>query len=164
MRVGEGMFKKKKSLLDESREFLKECYDKGVNIEYEEAKGKWVDLPKGLPIDFSKFDEGKIRLKFNDPTYSQVKQFEEEYGNPIVTDWEFKNIPMLAFCYNKGFCRVLLTKVGKRLQWDSMNIRRYYEAKYSITNEPVNLKDILNYVEMEFQNINAKIDDLYAKV
>ena len=136
------MFKKKKeekkdSFLDKAQKFLKECYDKGAIIEYEESEGKWVDLPKGLPIDFSKFDEGKIRLKLNDPTYSQVKQFKEEYGSPIVTDWEFKNIPMLAFCYNKGFCRVLSTKVGKRLEWDPMKIWRYYGVKEYLPETPI---------------------------
>lgn len=65
---------KKDSFLAKAQKFLKECYDIGATIEYEEAEGKWVDLPEGLPIDFSKFDEGKIRLKF-DPTYEQVEQF-----------------------------------------------------------------------------------------
>lgn len=65
---------KKDSFLAKAQKFLKKCYDIGATIEYEEAEGKWVDLPKGLPIDFSKFDEGKIRLKF-DPTYKQVEQF-----------------------------------------------------------------------------------------
>ena len=96
------MFKKKKkdSFLDKTQKFLKECYGKGAVVEYEEAEGRWVDLPKGLPIDFSKFDEGKIRLKFNDPTYEQVEQFKKLCGNTLVTDNDLKNIPMLAFCYN----------------------------------------------------------------
>jgi len=59
--------KESSNFLDESREFLKICYDKGVVIEYEEVEDKWVDLPRGLPIDFSKLDEGKIRLKSSDP-------------------------------------------------------------------------------------------------
>lgn len=163
------MFKKKKeekkdSFLDKAQKFLKECYDKGAAIEYEESEGKWVDLPKGLPIDFSKFDEGKIRLKFNDPTYSQVRQFKEEYGNPIVTNWDFKNIPMLAFCYNKGFCRVLSTKVGKRLQWDSMNIWRYYKVKeYFPEYEDKKLDENYEAVETEEQVTRNKMMDSIRK-
>lgn len=162
------MFKKKReekkdSFLDKAQKFLKECYDKGAAIEYEESEGKWVDLPKGLPIDFSKFDEGKIRLKFNDPTYSQVRQFKEEYGNPIVTDWEFKNIPMLAFCYNKGFCRVLSTKVGKRLQWDSMNIWRYYGVKEYLSETSITeLQNIFEKKKEEGLNRLVSLDEYYT--
>lgn len=129
--------KKKDSFLDKTQKFLKEGYDKGAVVEYEEAEGKWVDLPKGLPIDFSKFDEGKIRLKFNDPTYEQVEKFKELCGNTLVTDDALKNIPMLTFCYNKGFCKTFSTKVGKRLQWDSMNIWRYYNIKEYLPETPV---------------------------
>lgn len=162
------MFKKKReekkdSFLDKAQKFLKECYDKGAAIEYEESEGKWVDLPKSLPIDFSKFDEGKIRLKFNDPTYSQVRQFKEEYGNPIVTDWDFKNIPMLAFCYNKGFCRVLSTKVGKRLQWDSMNIWRYYGVKEYLPETSITeLQNIFEKKKEEGLNRLVSLDEYYT--
>lgn len=149
------MFKKKKessNFLDKSHELLKNCYDKGAIIEYEEDKGKWVDLPKGLPIDFSKFDEGKIRLKLPDPTLEQVEKFKNEYGNPIVTDWDLKNIPMLSFCFLKDFCRVLPTKIGNRLQWDSINIWRYYGKKEYLPETPITeLKKELdkNYVAVE---------------
>lgn len=149
------MFKKKKessNFLDKSRELLKNCYDKGAIIEYEEDKGKWVDLPKGLPIDFSKFDEGKIRLKLPDPTLEQVEKFKNEYGNPIVTDWDLKNIPMLSFCFLKDFCRILPTKIGNRLQWDSINIWRYYGKKEYLPETPITeLKKELdkNYVAVE---------------
>lgn len=82
------MIKKKKenSFLGRTQRLLKELYDKGANIEYNEDEGKWVDLPKGLPIDFSKFDEGKIRLKFGSVTHEQIVQFMQDYGIPISTD------------------------------------------------------------------------------
>ena len=97
---------KKKSLLSDSRKFLKECYDKGATIEYEEEKGKWVGLPKNLPIDFSKFEEGVIRLKYEEPTYEQVEKFTKAFGSPIVknTDFKISNIDFLSrqrFLYNK---------------------------------------------------------------
>lgn len=164
----EGMFKKKKeekkdSFLDKAQKFLKECYDKGATIEYEESEGKWVDLPKGLPIDFSKFDEGKIRLKFNDPSYEQVAQFKKEYGNPIITDWDLKNIPMLAFCYNKGFCRALPTKIGKRLQWDSISIWRYYGKKeYLPETSPAELQKIFEKKRDEESNRLVCLDEYYT--
>lgn len=169
------MFKKKKkdSFLDKTQKFLKECYDKGAVVEYEEAEGKWVDLPKGLPIDFSKFDEGKIRLKFNDPTYEQVEQFKKLCGDILVTDNDLKNIPMLTFCYNKGFCKTLSTKVGKRLQWDSMNIWRYYNIKEYLPETPVadfqsffkNNKLHENYtaVETDEQNTRKEMIDSIEK-
>jgi hypothetical protein len=156
----ERMFEKK---LSESQKFLKNCYDKGATLEYEEAKDKWVVLPKGLPIDFSKLQEGVIRLKYEEPTYEQVEKFRKAFGSPIVTNWDFKNFPILTFCLAKGFC---IIKEGGLLEWNPMNIWRYYNVKdyfNPITKESADLKDILNYVEMEFQNINARIDDLYAR-
>lgn len=137
MKKKEILKKKEDSFLDKTQKFLKECYNKGAVIEYEETEGKWVDLPKGLPIDFSKFEEGKIRLKHDDPTYEQVKRFKEEYGRPIVTTWELKNIPILAFCYNKGFCRTFPTEFGKRLEWDQMSIWRYYNIKEYLPETPI---------------------------
>lgn len=158
---------KKDSFLAKAQKFLKECYDRGATIEYEEAEGKWVDLPKGLPIDFSKFDEGKIRLKF-DPTYEQVEQFKKEYGNPIVTDWDLKNIPMLPFCLARNFCRVLPTKVGNRLEWDSISIWRYYGKKEYLPEIPITeLQKELdkNYVavETEEQGTRNKMIDSIMK-
>lgn len=149
---------KKDSFLAKAQKFLKECYDRGATIEYEEAEGKWVDLPEGLPIDFSKFDEGKIRLKVDHPTYEQVEQFKKEYGNPIVTDWDLKNIPMLPFCLVKGFCRVLPTKVGNRLEWDSISIWRYYGKKEYLPETPITeLQEIFKKVETEEQNTRNKM-------
>lgn len=154
------MFKKK---LSESQKFLKECYDMGAVIEYEEDKGKWVDLPKGLPIDFSKLQEGTIRLKYNEPTYEQVEKFRREFGSPIVTDWDFKNFPILTFCLVKGFCTIKIENL--LLEWNPTNIRRYYKVKNCFNpNDSIDLKGVLAYVEREFQNINARINDLYAKV
>lgn len=165
------MFKKKKepsNFLNKSRRFLKNCYDNDAIIEYEEDEGKWVDLPKGLPIDFSKFDEGKIRLKFNDPTYEQVEQFKKLCENTLVTDEDLKNIPMLAFCYSKGFCKTLSTKIGKRLQWDSMNIWRYYKVKEYLPETPITelQKELVkNYatVETKGQNTRNKMIDSIIK-
>lgn len=165
------MFKKKKepsNFLDKSRRFLKNCYDSGAIIEYEEDEGKWVDLPKGLPIDFSKFDEGKIRLKFNDPTYEQVEQFKKLCENTLVTDEDLKNIPMLAFCCSKGFCKTLSTKIGKRLQWDSMNIWRYYKVKEYLPETPITeLQKELNKncaaVETEEHSTRNKMIDSIVK-
>lgn len=148
--------------MSESQKFLKNCYDKGATLEYEEDKGKWVDLPKGLPIDFSKLREGAIRLKCNEPTYEQVEMFRKEFGSPIVTDWDFKNFPILTFCLVKGFCTI---KIGNLLEWNLTNIWRYYKVGNCFNpNESVDFKDVLAYVEREFQNINARIDDLYTKV
>lgn len=162
------MFKKK---LSESQKFLKNCYDKGATLEYEEAKDKWVDLPKNLPIDFSKLQEGTIRLKYEEPTYEQVEKFRKAFGNPIVTNWDFKNFPILTFCLAKGFCTI---KEGGLLEWNPMNIWRYYNVKEFLSLNPLKkefdkadvntFNGILNYIEMEFQNINARIDGLYAKV
>lgn len=131
-------FKKKEpsSFLTKSHKLLKSCYDRGAIIEYND-NGKWTDLPSGLPLDFSKFEEGVIRLKFNDPTYEQVIQFKQQYENPIVTDWDLKNIPMLAFCYNKGFCSIFSTKVGARLEWNSIVIWRYYDKKEYLQETPI---------------------------
>ena len=145
---------KKDSFLGKAQKFLKECYDKGAVIEYEESEGKWVDLPKGLPIDFTKFDEGKIRLKFNDPTYEQVMEFKSKYGAPIVTDWDFKNIPMLAFCYNKGFCGIRPEPtIGKRLEWYPIAIWRYYDKKEYLPETPVEeLQKIFEKTETEEHN------------
>lgn len=154
------MFKKK---LSESQKFLKECYDMGAVIEYEEDKGKWVDLPKGLPIDFSKLQEGTIRLKYNEPTYEQVEKFRREFGSPIVTDWDFKNFPILTFCLVKGFCTIKIENL--LLEWNPTNIWKYYKVKNCFNpNDSIDLKDVLAYVEREFQNINARINDLYEKV
>lgn len=158
---------KKDSFLAKAQKFLKECYDRGATIEYEEAEGKWVDLPEGLPIDFSKFDEGKIRLKF-EPIYEQVEQFKKEYGNPIVTDWDLKNIPMLPFCLARNFCRVLPTKVGNRLEWDSISIWRYYGKKeYLPETSTTELQKELdkNYVavETEEQGTRNKMIDSIMK-
>ena len=164
----EEMFKKK---LSESRDFLKKCYDKGAIIEYEEEKGKWVELPKGLPIDFSKFEEGTIRLKYEEPAYEQVEKFRKGFGSPIVTNTDFKNFPILTFCLAKGFC---IIKEGGLLEWNPMNIWRYYNVKEFLSLNPLKkefdkvdvntFNDILNYIEREFQNINARIDGLYTKV
>lgn len=164
----EEMFKKK---LSESRNFLKNCYDKGAIIEYEESKGKWVDLPKGLPIDFSKLKEGVIRLKYEEPTYEQVEKFRKAFGSPIVTNHDFKNFPILTFCLVKGFC---IIKEDGLLEWNPMNIWRYYNVKEFLSLNPLKkefdkadvntFNVILNYIEREFQNINARINDLYAKV
>lgn len=165
------MFKKKKdSFLDKAQKFLKECYDKGAIIEYEESEGKWVDLPKGLPIDFSKLKDGTIRLKYEEPTYEQVEKFRKAFGNPIVTDTDFRNFPILTFCLFKGFCAI---KEGGLLEWNPMSIWRYYNVKEFLSLNPLKkefdktdvntFNGILNYIEMEFQNINAKIDGLYAK-
>ena len=162
------MFKKRKeekySFLAKAQKFLKECYDRGATIEYEEAKGKWVDLPEGLPIDFSKFDEGKIRLKFGEPTYEQVEQFKKEYGSSIVTDWDLKNIPMLSFCLVKDFCRTLPTKVGNRLEWDSISIWRYYGKKEYLPETPITdlqkeLYKSYAAVDTEEQNTRNKMID-----
>jgi hypothetical protein len=163
----ERMFEKK---LSESQKFLKNCYDKGATLEYEEAKDKWVVLPKGLPIDFSKLQEGVIRLKYEEPTYEQVEKFRKAFGSPIVTNWDFKNFPILTFCLAKGFC---IIKEGGLLEWNPMNIWRYYNVKEFLSLNPLKkefdkadvntFNGILNYIEMEFQNINARIDDLYAR-
>jgi len=153
------MFKKKEpsSFLDKSKEFLKKCYDEGAVIEYIDGQ-EWKDLPSGLPLDFSQFKEGTIRLKFNDPTYEQVEKFKNEYGNPIVTDWDLKNIPMLSFCLVRDFCRVLPTKVGNRLQWDSMNIWRYYGKKEYLPETPVSeLQNILK--EKSEKNLDQELLD-----
>lgn len=188
--------KKKDSFLNKAQKLLKELYDKGASIEYEEDESKWVDLPKGLPIDFSKFDEGKIRLKFGSVTHEQIVQFMQDYGIPTSTDWEYKNIPLLAFCYTKGFCKIVLTESGNHLVWDALlfpDLQRFFENKeldenHTVveTEEQVTRKemidsivkeikyvkdtltiktfmDIVNYVKWEFQNINEKIEDLYAR-
>jgi hypothetical protein len=164
----EGMFKKK---LSAPLDFLKNCYDKGATLEYEEAKDKWVVLPKGLPIDFSKLQEGTIRLKYEEPTYEQVKKFRKGFGSPIVTDKDFRNFPILTFCLAKGFC---IIKEGGFLEWNPTDIWRYYNVKEFLSLNPLKkefdkadvntFNGILNYIEMEFQNINARIDDLYTKV
>ena len=125
---------KKKSLLSDSRKFLKECYDKGATIEYEEEKGKWVGLPKNLPIDFSKFEEGVIRLKYEEPTYEQVEKFTKAFGSPIVKNTDFKNFPILTFCLVKGFC---IIKEGGLLEWNLMNIWRYYNVKEFLSSNPL---------------------------
>jgi hypothetical protein len=161
------MFEKK---LSESRKFLKNCYDKGVTLEYEETEGEWVDLPKNLPIDFSKLQKGTIRLKYEEPTYEQVEKFRKAFGSPIVTDKDFRNFPILTFCLVKGFCAI---KEGGLLEWNPMNIWRYYNVKEFLLLNPLKkefdkedvntFNGILNYVEREFQNINARIDDLYAR-
>ena len=153
------MFKKKEpsNFLDKSKEFLKKCYDGGAIIEYNDGQ-EWKDLPSGLPLDFSQFKEGTIRLKFNDPTYEQVEKFKNEYGNPIVTDWDLKNIPMLSFCLVRDFCRVLPTKVGNRLQWDSMNIWRYYGKKEYLPETPVSeLQNI--FKEKSEKNLDQELLD-----
>lgn len=59
---------------------------------------------------------------------------------------------MLAFCYNKGFCRALPTKIGKRLEWDSISIWRYYGKKEYLPETPITeLQKELdkNYVAVE---------------
>lgn len=68
------MFKKKESssFLDKSKEFLKNCYNGGAIIEYNDGQ-EWKDLPSGLPLDFSQFKEGTIRLKFNEPCITRNK-------------------------------------------------------------------------------------------
>lgn len=157
------MFKKKESsnFLDKSKEFLKNCYDGGAIIEYNDGQ-EWKDLPSGLPLDFSQFKEGTIRLKFNDPTYEQVNQFKKEYGNPIVTDWDLKNIPMLAFCYSKGFCDILSTKVGNRLDWDQMSIWRYYKAKEYLPETPIaELQNI--FKEKSEKNLDQEVLDCFTR-
>lgn len=188
--------KKEDSFLGRTQKLLKELYDKGASIEYEEDEGKWVDLPKGLPVDFSKFDEGKIRLKFGSVTHEQIVQFMQDYGIPTSTDWEYKNIPLLAFCYTKGFCKIILTESGNHLVWDALlfpDLQRFFENKEldenytTVETEEQNTRkemvdsiekeikyvkdtltiktfmDIVNYVKWEFQNINEKIEDLYAR-
>lgn len=128
---GEEMFKKKNKnqFLIDSQKLLKNCYEKGAEIEYFDGD-KWNVLPLGLPLDFSQFAEGKIRLKFNDPTYEQVMKFKEEYGEPMITEWDLENIPMLAFCYNHNFCNIVTVKNNvKRLQWYSPSIWRFYGKK-----------------------------------
>ncbi len=155
--------KKRQIHLGKAQKFLKECYDKGAVIEYEESEGKWIDLPKGLPIDFSKFDEGKARLKFNDPTYEQIMKFKEMYGNPIVTDWDLKNIPMLAFCYNKGFCGILPEPtIGNRLEWYPIAIWRYYDKKEYLPETPVEeLQKIFEKKREEAENRLVSLDEYY---
>lgn len=131
---------KKDSFLAKAQKFLKKCYDRGATIEYEEAEGKWVDLPKGLPIDFSKFDEGKIRLKF-DPTYEQVEQFKKELDkNYVAVETEEQSTR------NKMIDSIM--KEMKDLT-DQATIRTFM--------------DIMNYVRWEFHSIDEKIEDLYAR-
>lgn len=151
---------KEDSFLGKAQRFLKECYSKGAIVEYEEFEGKWVDLPKGLPIDFSKFEEGKIRLKHDDPTYEQVKQFKEKYRRPIVTTWELKNIPILAFCYNKGFCRTFPTEFGDRLEWDQMSIWRYYDMKEYLPETPIaDLQRVFENKELDKTYVAVKTEE-----
>lgn len=130
---GKEMIKKEKKnknqFLIDSQKLLKNCYEKGAEIEYFDGD-KWNILPPGLPLDFSQFAEGKIRLKFNDPTYEQVMEFKAKYGEPMVTEWDFENIPMLAFCYNHNFCNIVTVKNNiKKLQWYAPNIWRFYGKK-----------------------------------
>lgn len=145
---GKEMIKKEKKnknqFLIDSQKLLKICYERGAEIEYFDGD-EWNVLPPGLPLDFSQFAEGKIRLKFNDPTYEQVMEFKAKYGEPMVTEWDLKNIPMLAFCYNKGFCGIRPTKIGNRLEWDPNTIWRFYGKKeYLPETSQKELEEILN--------------------
>lgn len=132
------MFKKKESsnFLDKSKEFLKNCYDGGAIIEYNDGQ-EWKDLPSGLPLDFSQFKEGTIRLKFNEPTYEQIMQFKQRYGEPIMFTNDIKHEPLLAFCFCKDFCHIVPSDKFNRLQWDTMAIWRYYGKKEYLPETPV---------------------------
>lgn len=70
---------------------------------------------------------------------------------------------MLAFCYNKGFCRVLSTKVGKLLQWDSMNIWGYYGVKEYLPETPITeLQETFKKKKEDALNRLVSLDEYYT--
>ena len=157
------MFKKKEpsSFLDKSKEFLKKCYDAGEIIEYNDGQ-EWKDLPSGLPLDFSQFKEGTIRLKFNGPTYEQIMQFKQRYGEPIMLTNGIEHEPLLAFCFSKGFCHVVPSDKFNKLQWDTIAIWRYYGKKEYLPETPISeLQSILK--EKSEKNLDQELLDCITR-
>lgn len=71
---------------------------------------------------------------------------------------------MLSFCLVKDFCRILPTKVGNRLEWDSISIWRYYGKKEYLPETPITeLQEIFKKVETEEQSTRNKMIDSIMK-
>lgn len=131
------MFKKKEpsSFLDKSKEFLKKCYDAGEIIEYNDGQ-EWKDLPSGLPLDFSQFKEGTIRLKLIElkiPIQGLQSTFKENLDQELL-DYITRN-KMLDY----------VMKDMKDLT-DQTTIRTFM--------------DVMNYIRWEFNNIESKFKNI----